>query len=69
MAIAHKAGATLIVIDPARTLVLVASKTFTTQETMANARLVRAWLYWSGSIWDSTCGGSIDEPPARTANA
>jgi len=31
-------------LDPARTLVLVASKTFTTQETMANARLVRAWL-------------------------
>jgi glucose-6-phosphate isomerase len=31
-------------LDPARTLVLVASKTFTTQETMANAGLVRAWL-------------------------
>jgi glucose-6-phosphate isomerase len=31
-------------LDPARTLVLVASKTFTTQETMLNARLLRAWL-------------------------
>ncbi|MBB5687989.1 glucose-6-phosphate isomerase [Roseomonas alkaliterrae] len=31
-------------LDPARTLVLVASKTFTTQETMANAALARAWL-------------------------
>ncbi|MBR0643814.1 glucose-6-phosphate isomerase [Plastoroseomonas hellenica] len=31
-------------LDPARTLVLIASKTFTTQETMANARLARAWL-------------------------
>jgi glucose-6-phosphate isomerase len=31
-------------LDPRRTLVLVASKTFTTQETMTNARLVRAWL-------------------------
>jgi glucose-6-phosphate isomerase len=31
-------------LDPARTLVLVASKTFTTQETMLNARLVKAWL-------------------------
>ncbi|WP_137126716.1 glucose-6-phosphate isomerase [Roseomonas sp. HF4] len=31
-------------LDPARTLVLVASKTFTTQETMTNAALVRAWL-------------------------
>jgi glucose-6-phosphate isomerase len=31
-------------LDPRRTLVLVASKTFTTQETMANAHLVKAWL-------------------------
>lgn len=31
-------------IDPARTLVIVASKTFTTQETMMNARAARAWL-------------------------
>ncbi len=31
-------------LDPARTLVLVASKTFTTQETMTNAALVRTWL-------------------------
>ncbi|MFC7736051.1 glucose-6-phosphate isomerase [Roseomonas sp. GCM10028921] len=31
-------------LDPARTLVLVASKTLTTAETMANAHLVRDWL-------------------------
>ena len=31
-------------LDPARTLVLVASKTFTTEETMTNARAARAWL-------------------------
>jgi glucose-6-phosphate isomerase len=31
-------------IDPARTLFIVASKTFTTQETMANAAAARAWL-------------------------
>jgi glucose-6-phosphate isomerase len=31
-------------LDPARTLVLVASKTFTTQETMANAGVARAWI-------------------------
>ncbi|MCS6890236.1 MAG: glucose-6-phosphate isomerase [Rhodovarius sp.] len=31
-------------LDPRRLLVLIASKTFTTQETMANARLVKAWL-------------------------
>ena len=31
-------------LDPARTLVLVASKTFTTQETMTNAATAKAWL-------------------------
>ncbi len=31
-------------LDPARTLVLVASKTFTTLETMTNARSARRWL-------------------------
>ncbi len=31
-------------LDPESTLVVVASKTFTTQETMANARAARAWL-------------------------
>ena len=30
--------------NPARTLFIVASKTFTTQETLANARTARAWL-------------------------
>jgi glucose-6-phosphate isomerase len=30
--------------DPATTLFIVASKTFTTQETLANARTARAWL-------------------------
>ena len=31
-------------LDPAETLFLVASKTFTTQETMTNARTARDWL-------------------------
>ncbi len=31
-------------LDPARTLFIVASKTFTTLETMTNARAARAWL-------------------------
>ena len=31
-------------LNPARTLVLICSKTFTTQETLANARRVRGWL-------------------------
>ena len=35
---------TLAPLDPATTLFLVASKTFTTQETMANAQQARAWL-------------------------
>ncbi len=30
--------------DPSTTLVIVASKTFTTQETMANARTAKAWM-------------------------
>jgi glucose-6-phosphate isomerase len=35
---------TLAQVDPERTLFIVASKTFTTQETLANARTARAWL-------------------------
>ena len=35
---------TLASLDAAATLVIVASKTFTTQETLLNARSVRAWL-------------------------
>ncbi len=35
---------TLQGLDPRQTLFLVASKTFTTQETMTNARSARAWL-------------------------
>ncbi len=31
-------------LDPERTLFIVASKTFTTQETMTNAASARAWL-------------------------
>jgi glucose-6-phosphate isomerase len=31
-------------LDPARTLVIVCSKTFTTQETLSNAGRIRAWL-------------------------
>jgi glucose-6-phosphate isomerase len=35
---------TLARVDPERTLFIVASKTFTTQETLTNARTARAWL-------------------------
>ncbi len=37
-------GRALDGIDPATTLVIVASKTFKTEETMVNARAARAWL-------------------------
>jgi glucose-6-phosphate isomerase len=40
----HAIAPLLAHLDPARTLVLVASKTFTTQETMANAAVARAWV-------------------------
>ncbi|MGV6804569.1 MAG: glucose-6-phosphate isomerase [Ruegeria sp.] len=39
---------TLRELDPARTLVIVASKTFTTIETMTNARTARAWMLDGG---------------------
>ena len=35
-------------LDPTRTLVIVASKTFTTIETMTNARTARAWMLDGG---------------------
>ncbi|HBU43897.1 MAG TPA: hypothetical protein DEB57_13630, partial [Microbacterium sp.] len=34
-------------LDPETTLFIVASKTFTTLETLTNARLARDWL-WAG---------------------
>jgi glucose-6-phosphate isomerase len=37
-------GWTLDAVDPGTTLFVIASKTFTTQETMANAQSARAWL-------------------------
>ena len=40
----HDISAVLRGLDPARTLFVVASKTFTTQETMANAHAARAWF-------------------------
>ena len=38
-------------LDPARTLVLIASKTFTTLETMTNAQAARAWI--AGSLGEA----------------
>ncbi len=44
-------GATLRWLDPATTLFVVTSKTFTTQETMANANAARRWL--TGKLGDA----------------
>ncbi|MEO6624123.1 MAG: glucose-6-phosphate isomerase, partial [Burkholderiaceae bacterium] len=44
----HELAATLRGLDPRRTLFLVASKTFTTTETMTNARSARSWFLDSG---------------------
>ncbi len=43
---------TLKHVDPETTLFLVASKTFTTQETMTNARTARAWFLEKGAAED-----------------
>eukprot|EP01118_Nematostelium_gracile_P007842 TRINITY_DN2576_c0_g2_i2.p1 TRINITY_DN2576_c0_g2~~TRINITY_DN2576_c0_g2_i2.p1 ORF type:complete len:550 (+),score=119.12 TRINITY_DN2576_c0_g2_i2:2236-3885(+) len=43
---------TLKTVDPETTLFLVASKTFTTQETMTNARTARAWFLEQGAAED-----------------
>lgn len=40
----HAADALLSVLSPQTTLFIVASKTFTTQETMRNAKAARSWL-------------------------
>lgn len=47
----HDLAAALRDLDPATTLFVISSKTFTTVETLTNARTARAWLL-----------GSIDDP-------
>ena len=55
--------ANLADLDPETTLVVVASKTFTTLETMANATVARRWL--SAALGEA---GAIDHLVAVTAN-
>ncbi len=50
-------------LDPETTLFIVASKTFTTLETLTNARLAREWL-WSGLVAQKAIE---DTDEARTA--
>ena len=45
---AHEISALLPLLQPRRTLFIIASKTFTTQETMANAQVARAWYLQNG---------------------
>lgn len=51
-------------LDPETTLFIVASKTFTTLETLTNARLAREWL-WSGL----QAAGAIDGTDAQKTDA
>lgn len=51
-------------LDPETTLFIVASKTFTTLETLTNARLARDWL-WAGL----TASGAIADDDASRTNA
>lgn len=44
----HDIEAVLAALQPARTLFIIASKTFTTQETMANAQVARDWFLARG---------------------
>ena len=44
----HDIDSTLRALDPAETLFVIASKTFTTQETMANAAAAKAWFDANG---------------------
>jgi glucose-6-phosphate isomerase len=44
----HDIAPLLATLDPHKTLFIVASKTFTTQETMANAQAARAWFLAQG---------------------
>jgi glucose-6-phosphate isomerase len=50
----HGFAALARALDPARTLILVASKTFTTLETMTNAAAARVWL--AGALGEAAVG-------------
>jgi len=45
--------------DPASTLVVAVSKTFTTQETLANARAAKAWLGGRGRLYAVTANEAV----------
>jgi glucose-6-phosphate isomerase len=57
----------LVGLDPAATLVVIASKTFTTQETMANASVAKAWL--EASLGPGALARQVVAATANTAAA
>lgn len=54
-------------LDPARTLFIVSSKTFTTLETMHNAERARAWVSASGTDWTTRCAAATANPTEAIA--
>ncbi|MCC7182308.1 MAG: Glucose-6-phosphate isomerase [Rhodocyclaceae bacterium] len=61
-------ASTLAHCPAAETLVIVASKTFTTQETLANARSVRAWLEQAVTAAGLPAGVATNQFASVTAN-
>jgi glucose-6-phosphate isomerase len=56
-------------LDPAETLFIVSSKTFTTQETMANAHTARAWTLRALGTRPPSPNTSWLSPPTRPRSA
>ncbi|MFT5160229.1 MAG: glucose-6-phosphate isomerase [Paracoccaceae bacterium] len=54
-------------LDPARTLVIIASKTFTTIETMTNAGAAIAWLKTAAGIRAADHLAAVSSAPEKTA--
>jgi glucose-6-phosphate isomerase len=54
-------------LDPARTLVIVSSKTFTTLETMHNAHRAREWVSASGTDWRTRFAAATSNPTEAIA--
>ena len=54
----------LVGADPASTLFVISSKTFTTLETMHNAQRARAWIVSAGLQWSMHCIAATANPSA-----
>jgi glucose-6-phosphate isomerase len=60
-------AAALVGLDPAETLIICVSKTFTTLETLENLKAARAWLQIAIGPDDSKHLVAVSAAPARTA--